>query len=121
MRTQTLAVLTALVAALVIAAPTSLAPKAKYFSVKQRDSGRKILRNGPAQMARAFLKYNGTVPTAVYREAESIALAAAVGAMMTGSVAANPAPHDSEYLCSISVGTPEQSLNMDFDTGSSDL
>jgi len=39
----------------------------------------------------------------------------------TGTIAATAQPYDSEYLCLVQVGTPAQTLNLQFDTGSSDL
>lgn len=39
----------------------------------------------------------------------------------TGTVAAEDIQNDSEYLCPVSIGTPAQIVNLDFDTGSSDL
>lgn len=39
----------------------------------------------------------------------------------TGTVPAEDEDNDAEYLCSVSIGTPAQTVTLDFDTGSSDL
>ena len=39
----------------------------------------------------------------------------------TGEVAAEDIQTDSEYLAAVSIGTPAQTLKLDFDTGSADL
>jgi hypothetical protein len=38
-----------------------------------------------------------------------------------GKVSADDQQNDSEYLCQVAIGTPAQTLTLDFDTGSSDL
>ena len=69
------------------------------------------IQSGPAAVAAAYNKYQKTPPADV----------AAAAAAQEGTVPANPEEYDSEYLCPVTIGTPGVTLNLDFDTGSSDL
>ncbi|KAI0803466.1 secreted aspartic proteinase precursor [Xylaria sp. FL0064] len=109
--TSTLALFSAVLGA-VSAVP---APQPGRFTVSQTRNAN-FKRHGPAQVAKTYLKYGKPVPAE---------LAAALG--MTndkrseGSVATEPQEYDSEWLTPVQIGTPAQTLNLDFDTGSSDL
>ena len=87
------------------------------FQVQQKLQGpadRKLA--GPVAMARAIGKYakvGAKVPEVVQSAANKAAQSD------DGTVVANPAQYDSEYIESVSIGG--QTLNLDFDTGSSDL
>lgn len=83
------------------------------FSIPQVQGPMKFL-SGPLEMQKTYQKYNVAVPANV-----ASAASAAAAAQQSGSVAANPESYDSSYLCPVSVGG--QTLNLDFDTGSSDL
>ena len=60
-------------------------------------------------MMHTYMKYGKAPPADVARAA----------AVSPGTVPANPEQFDSSYLCPVSIGG--QTLNLDFDTGSSDL
>lgn len=78
------------------------------FSVHQTIP-KPFIKSGPAAVAAVYKKYGATAPPDV------IAAAAA----NDGTVTTTPEQYDSEYLTPVSVGG--QTLNLDFDTGSSDL
>lgn len=80
------------------------------FHIRQTATGQ-VLRNGPADVVRAYARYaNASAPTAV---------AYAAVAVQTASVSAVPEQYDTEYLCPVTVGN--ETLNLNFDTGSSDF
>jgi len=109
-------------ASLVTAAPTnpkrgtSVAGK-KQFTVPQgapKLPGKKIA--GPIALARVYGKYaklGASAPKSVNSAASTAA------ATDDGTVTANPEKYDQAYLEAVSVGG--QTLNLDFDSGSSDL
>lgn len=69
------------------------------------------ITSGPAAVAAVYGKYGKTPPADV----------AAAAAANEGTVTATPEQYDSEYLCPVTIGTTGVTLNLDFDTGSSDL
>jgi aspergillopepsin I len=88
------------------AAPTSVG---KGFTVKQVPKKSPFIKSGPAAVAAVYKKYNKPVPSNV------ISAIAATGSV----VATSSDQYDSEYLCPVTIGG--QTLQLDFDTGSSDL
>ncbi|OAQ58849.1 secreted aspartic proteinase precursor [Pochonia chlamydosporia 170] len=76
---------------------------------------RNFKAHGPLALAKAYHKFNKPVPKDV---ADAVAR---LNKRATGSVTNVPQQYDSEYLAAVQIGTPAQTLNLDFDTGSSDL
>ncbi|EEU37987.1 uncharacterized protein NECHADRAFT_47960 [Fusarium vanettenii 77-13-4] len=93
----------------------------QQFSVEQiKNPG--YVANCPKALARAYLKYGAALPEGlaeVMRNTKSHkAKRAGTG---TGTVVTTPEDGDVEWLTPIQIGTPGQVLNLDLDTGSSDL
>lgn len=79
--------------------------------------------NGAAAMRKVFRKYNWVVKENVAAwnkaAADTNATATAAGGKQAGSVAAMPEENAALFLSPVDVGG--QMLNLDFDSGSSDL
>lgn len=71
--------------------------------------------HGPLALVKAYKKFNKPIPKDL---ADAVSRAQK---RATGSVDNVPQQYDSEYLSAVQIGTPAQTLNLDFDTGSSDL
>ena len=93
---------------LVSAVPLDLEKRGASFKLDQTVQKPFIL-SGPSAMAKTYAKYGQPVPAVI----------AAAAASNDGTVTADPEEYDAEYLCPVSVGGT--TLNLDFDTGSSDL
>jgi hypothetical protein len=73
-------------------------------------------------MKKVFRKYGWVMKddfVTLSRATNDTASTAAAGGNKTGSVAANPGPNAALFLSPVDVGG--QTLNLDFDSGSSDL
>jgi len=91
-----------------VTAASLLEKRGSSFSVTQKLNP-KFVRNGPAAYATAFNKYNWPIPHDL-----------AVAAGNDGGITATPGnQYDREYFCPVSIDG--QTLNLNFDTGSSDL
>lgn len=88
-------------------------------------------RHGALAMEKTLLKFNATLPddlsSAVSRIRANLATSlASIGLDIkdkrtTGSAVTTPEEYDVEYLTPVQIGSPAQTLNLDIDTGSSDL
>ncbi|KAI1827562.1 aspartic peptidase domain-containing protein [Xylaria intraflava] len=78
--------------------------------------------HGPLQLARAYNKFGAKVPEGLANTvAKYRASKASIVARDSGSAKNSPTQNDAEYTIPVSIGTPAQSLNLDLDSGSSDL
>ncbi|KAK3319422.1 aspartic-type endopeptidase-like protein [Apodospora peruviana] len=74
--------------------------------------------NGALSVYKTYLKFGAPIPDYLH---EAVAKAR-LGKRATGSASATPIDtFDDAYVTPVSIGTPAQVLNLDFDTGSSDL
>ncbi|KAK3937028.1 peptidase [Diplogelasinospora grovesii] len=73
--------------------------------------------HGPLAQAKAHRKFGKPLPADLERVLSKIWSSK----RDSGSVTASPRQQDTEYLCPVQIGSPAQTLPLDFDTGSSDL
>ncbi|KAL2195550.1 aspartic peptidase domain-containing protein [Corynascus similis CBS 632.67] len=78
-----------------------------------------FVRNGPIQLAKIYHKYGVPLPNDI--RAAVARIRSDTRKRSNGSAETHPEANDVEYLTPVSIGTPPQVLNLDFDTGSSDL
>lgn len=74
--------------------------------------------NGAAALAKAYAKFGKQIPPHI---AAAAARGQAKQKRVSGSAVANSIQGDLEYTVPVKIGTPAQTLQLDFDTGSSDL
>lgn len=118
-------------------APVKSGPRgqASLKQVRNTAYNAKFSRHGALAREKAYLKYNASLPielsTAVSRVRKTFRAALAdfdieldlnlKDKRATGSAVTTPEQYDVEYLTPVQIGSPPQTLNLDFDTGSSDL
>ena len=125
--------------AFLLASSTSTAPtdNNQYSKVSRVSTGNQKQKNGILQIEKTYKKYGWEMPEKLVETANSVREKSVTTSSSTvvtgvvqkvaqqqhqgtvGSVSAIPASHNSEYLCPITIGG--QRLNLDIDTGSSDL
>ncbi|KAH6853104.1 aspartic peptidase domain-containing protein [Chaetomium sp. MPI-CAGE-AT-0009] len=98
--------------------PTFVGGRPGTFSLKQVRNVN-FVRSGPVQLAKIYHKYHASLPDDLRAAVSRIRSHTAK--RPNGTVETKPEKNDVEYLTPVSIGTPEQVLNLDFDTGSSDL
>ena len=105
------------------AAPQQLKPRS--FKIRRQATGTTRVRNGIAEMGKAYQKFGFPVPddmSLAITQSNVQAPANATektAAKQQGSTDAKPQQGDSEFLSLVDIGG--QTIMMDFDTGSSDL
>lgn len=97
----------------------TMAPTQGSFEVKRATNKGFTGRNGPLALARAYNKYGIPVSKALLKAVDNVH--ASHSKRSNGTAVATPDKDDLEYLVPVKIGTPAQTLNLDFDTGSSDL
>lgn len=100
--------------------PRGVSPPAGGMQVKVRPRTATVYKHPALAMAKAIKKFNATMPDHIAAIVQKHN-AALTSRATSGSAVATPETYDEAYITNIAVGTPAQTLPMDFDTGSSDL
>ena len=103
-------------AAVALSTPTPTLQKRSFKHVVRRSVDKRSPYTGPDAMLKAYRKYGFAL---LGRQAGNNTGTQGATAAGTGKVAAIPEPNAAEYLSPVNIGG--QTLNLDFDTGSSDL
>jgi hypothetical protein len=113
---KALILVVSLFVAAVLSSPTPTQPlqKRSFKHVVRRNINRRSTSAGPDAMLKAYRKWGFQLMSR-----QATAAQGAAGSSQSGTVAASPEPNEAEYLSPVQIGG--QTLNMDFDTGSSDL
>jgi aspergillopepsin I len=96
--------------ALLTAVSASPVEKRGVQTISQVSKGT-YFKSGPIEISRAFSKFSKPIPGHIAQAARAAA--------SNGSVSADPLQFDVAYICAVTAGKSE--LELDFDTGSSDL
>ncbi|KAK7744364.1 hypothetical protein SLS62_010218 [Diatrype stigma] len=107
-------------AAFSLGTATPIAPREKNSFTVHQVRNPTYVRNGARAMAKAYRKFGKPVPENVMAALANSTLEKRAGSEQ-GSAVTTPEPDDVEYLTPVEIGTPAQTLNLDFDTGSADL
>lgn len=100
-------------------APDNLGPGRASFK-QVRNPNYKF--NGALSVKKTYLKYGKPVPDWLEQAVANITAELGLEGRATGSASATPIDSfDDAYITPVQIGTPAQTLNLDFDTGSSDL
>lgn len=105
-------------AAFSLASAVPIEEQKSHFTVHQVRNPNHV-KNGAFALAKAYRKFGATFPE--YLTSALNQTAANTKRATTGSAVTTPEDYDVEYLTPVSIGTPAQTLNLDFDTGSADL
>ncbi|KAF5238249.1 hypothetical protein FAUST_5616 [Fusarium austroamericanum] len=92
----------------------------KHFSVEQVKNPQ-FVKNGPLALAHVYAKYGVPLPKGLEKAVQKVKSSHTKRQNGSGSVITTPQDEDIEWLTPVQIGTPAQTLNLDFDTGSSDL
>ncbi|KAI0867526.1 aspartic peptidase domain-containing protein [Hypoxylon argillaceum] len=113
--------LTAALAGLAAATPIKgkVGTKVGSFTVNQV-ANTAFKPHGAFQLAKAYNKYGIPMPEGLAKKVAQYT-AAKKTKRDSGSATTTPEQYDIQYLTPVEIGTPAQTLNLDFDSGSSDL
>ncbi|KAL7783100.1 aspartic peptidase domain-containing protein [Trichoderma ceciliae] len=95
-------------------------PTPGSFEIKRSANKDFMGRNGPLSLARAYAKYGVSTSQTLIEAIDNVKSLQLIK-RSSSNVTTTPDGDDLEYLVPVQIGTPPQTLNLDFDTGSSDL